>query len=138
MRLLQLPIGMSCVIVGFIPKHGTMRYVRVGLGIFGKCMATATFEGISVWSNEVFPTSVRMKGIGFVQVRIAVTFWPSKMVLFEKLILKDLFFFSKKNSSPPFFMLFFALYPLIIFRKKSPPLVFSRKSPHVDGRGSGP
>ena len=56
------------MVVGFIPKAGSMRYVRVGLGMFGKLMATAAFEGISVWSNEVFPTSVRMKGIGFVQV----------------------------------------------------------------------
>ena len=60
--------GFACLAVAFIPQKGNLKIARVIFGILGKCMATGTFEGINIWSAEIFPTDIRSKGMGFVQV----------------------------------------------------------------------
>ena len=60
--------GFACLAVGFIPPEGNLKTARVIFGILGKCMVSATFEGIYIWSAEIFPTDIRSKGMALVQV----------------------------------------------------------------------
>ena len=58
--------GAFCIAVPFIPltEHG--KPTRVAVGILGKFFLTLSYDVISIWSVELFPTNVRSKGLSWV------------------------------------------------------------------------
>ena len=59
---------LASLAVAFTPVSGTWKTWRVVLGMVGKCFATGTMESLNCWTIEIFPTDVRSRGMGFVQV----------------------------------------------------------------------
>lgn len=57
--------GISCIIVVFIPSVGKIKAFRILMGIFGKFCLSMTFDAVFTWSVEIYPTSLRSKGMGF-------------------------------------------------------------------------
>ena len=58
--------GAFCIAVPFIPltEHG--KPIRIAVGILGKFFLTLSYDVISIWSVELFPTNVRSKGLSWV------------------------------------------------------------------------
>ena len=61
--------SVASLVVAFIPREGHMKTLRVVFGMVGKFFATGTLESLNCWTSEIFPTEVRSRGMGFVQVR---------------------------------------------------------------------
>jgi len=57
--------GLACIVVVTIPLVGKIKVLRVLFGIFGKFSMAVTFNSICTWSVEIFPTSMRSEGMGF-------------------------------------------------------------------------
>lgn len=65
----SLLIGsVMCVGIGFTPKHGPLKIVRIVLAVIGKVSINAYCNSFQTWSVELYPTNIRGEGMGFVQV----------------------------------------------------------------------
>ena len=62
--------SIACLAIVFIPKKFVI--ARVALGIVGKFFAGITFQGLYLWSAELFPTSMRSKAMGLLQIAARV------------------------------------------------------------------
>lgn len=51
-----------------LPTKGTLLIVRICFGMIGKFMLSVTFNCIYLWSMEMYPTNVRAKGMGWLQI----------------------------------------------------------------------
>lgn len=60
--------SVACVVVAAIPDEGDGRIARIILGMLGKFCITLSFDSIYTWSVELFPTSHRAEGMGFLQI----------------------------------------------------------------------
>ena len=64
--------GIFCIVIPFIPITGNGQILRIVFGIVGKLMSTLSFDTITVWSFEIFPTNVRSRGLSFVFVASSI------------------------------------------------------------------
>ena len=63
--------GILCLCVPTIPlsaQQGGINYGRICLGMMGKMFITISFDGVFLWSAELYPTSVRSQGFGFLRI----------------------------------------------------------------------
>ena len=60
--------GIACILVPFIPIEGDANIARIMLGMFGKFCISITFDVIYTWSAEIYPTTIRAEGMGFLQI----------------------------------------------------------------------
>lgn len=52
----------ACIVL--VPKHSSVRYIlNIVFAMTGKFFAEITFQGIYVWTFELYPTVVRMQGV---------------------------------------------------------------------------
>ncbi|XP_065069180.1 solute carrier family 22 member 15-like isoform X3 [Rhopilema esculentum] len=58
--------GVACIAVSFISKEYAV--TRVVLGIIGKFCITLSFDAIYTWSLELYPTTIRGVGMGYLQI----------------------------------------------------------------------
>ena len=64
----KLIASISIITLAFLPSSGKMKYGRLALGMLGKFFITLSFDAVYTWSIELFPTELRGKGMGFLQV----------------------------------------------------------------------
>lgn len=50
------------------PTTGTLLMIRITFGMIGKFMLSVTFNCIYLWSIELYPTKLRAKGMGWLQI----------------------------------------------------------------------
>ena len=55
--------SVACFLIAFIHN----KHARVSIGMAGKFFASNSFNGVYIWSAEIFPTSTRSEGMGFLQ-----------------------------------------------------------------------
>lgn len=60
--------GFACIALGFTPKTGKLKILRLVLGIVGKTCTVMTGMSIPIWRMELFPTHIRGEGVGMTQV----------------------------------------------------------------------
>lgn len=63
--------GIVCLCVPTIPlsaQQGGINLGRICLGMLGKMFITVSFDGVFLWSAELYPTSVRSQGFGFLRI----------------------------------------------------------------------
>lgn len=60
--------SIACLSIAFIPARKEFAIARVVMGIAGKFFASITLQSLYVWSAEIFPTQVRSKGMGVVEI----------------------------------------------------------------------
>ena len=60
--------SVACLTVAFIPAEEEAKIARVIIGMIGKMFVTVSFDSIYIWSVEIFPTSSRGVGMGFLQI----------------------------------------------------------------------
>ena len=77
-----LASGLCCIILASLQEKGDLEKVRLFIGLLVKLCITTTFDSITTWSIELYPTHLRAIGTGYVQVtgRIggAVAPWIAK------------------------------------------------------------
>merc|ERR1719447_559659 len=59
--------GMCSISIAFIPMMGVWNWVRIGVAIVGKCGVNMSLNCMYTWSSELYPTSSRSIGLGFLQ-----------------------------------------------------------------------
>jgi len=57
----------ACVALGYIPKEGWKKIVRVIVGMLGKCLVGSNSNTMMTWSMEMYPTVLRGEALGFFQ-----------------------------------------------------------------------
>ena len=60
--------GITYIVMGLTPNQNNFKILRIILGNMGKFFFSLCFNGISMWSVEIFPTNIRSEGIGFMMV----------------------------------------------------------------------
>ena len=60
--------GIVCLCVPAIPLSSGVNLGRVCLGMMGKMFITISFDGVFLWSAELYPTSIRSQGFGFLRI----------------------------------------------------------------------
>jgi len=60
--------SLMCIALGFTPNHGKMKIARIVFAMTGKVSISANCNSFQLWSVELYPTSIRGEGMGFVQV----------------------------------------------------------------------
>ena len=63
----MLIAALACVALGYIPKVGWAKFVRITVGIIGKCLVGSNSNTMSTWSMEIYPTILRGEAMGFFQ-----------------------------------------------------------------------
>lgn len=63
--LFMLITGVCCVSLAAVPNVDRWSECRLALGFLGRLCACVTFLSMYLWTNEVFPTSLRGQGIGY-------------------------------------------------------------------------
>uniref|UniRef100_A0A7M5V1J1 Uncharacterized protein n=1 Tax=Clytia hemisphaerica TaxID=252671 RepID=A0A7M5V1J1_9CNID len=58
--------GVFCISVPYIPLTEAGKPSRLAVGLLGKFFLTLSFDIITIWSVELFPTDLRSKGLSFV------------------------------------------------------------------------
>ena len=58
--------GLSCIVISAIPVTSSWQFVRLILGVLGRFCAAVAYNGLFVWTAELYPTGVRGQGLGFV------------------------------------------------------------------------
>ena len=61
----KLFTGISCISISFAPRVGSYRIMRTILGNLGTLFTTIVGSGSYLWSSEIYPTSLRASGMGF-------------------------------------------------------------------------
>ncbi|XP_065676352.1 solute carrier family 22 member 15-like isoform X2 [Hydra vulgaris] len=56
--------GLSCIGVSLIPQSSVYNWARISLALIGKLFIAASYDGISIWSAELYPTIIRNQSIG--------------------------------------------------------------------------
>ena len=64
----MLLASIICIIIPFIPVTRSINISRVILAMLGKFFITTCYSCLYLWSAEMFPTPIRAKGIGLMQV----------------------------------------------------------------------
>ena len=64
--------GAACLGIVFVPAKKEFVIARVTLGIAGKFFACITFQTLYLWSAELFPTQIRSKAMGILQIAAQV------------------------------------------------------------------
>ena len=64
----MLIASLFCIIVAFIPAENEGKIARITFGMIGKFCIGLSFGAIYVWSLEIYPTTIRANGMGFLQV----------------------------------------------------------------------
>ena len=73
--------SVACVTVAFIPAEGDAKIARVIIGMIGKMFVTVSFDSIYIWSVEIFPTSSRGEGMGFLTITSRIGAAPAPLVV---------------------------------------------------------
>lgn len=60
--------SVACIIIGFISRNSSTIAVRVTLGMLSKLLISTSFDAIYTWSVEIYPTSIRSVGMGYLQI----------------------------------------------------------------------
>jgi len=60
--------ALSCFGLCFAPRTGSAKISRILLGMLGKCSVGAGYNTLNTWTVELYPTSFRGYGMGFLQV----------------------------------------------------------------------
>ena len=70
--------GVASLAISFIPANEKLIIARVIIGTSGKLFAAVAFQSSYIWSVEIFPTYLRSRGMGTLQVaaRIGATSAP--------------------------------------------------------------
>jgi len=55
-------------VIAFLINNEDARITRIVMAVLGKFFKSISFSGIYVWSLEIYPTSVRAVGMGYLQV----------------------------------------------------------------------
>ena len=63
----MLIAALACVALGYIPKVGWPKFVRITVGIIGKCLVGSNATTMATWSMEIYPTILRGEAMGFFQ-----------------------------------------------------------------------
>lgn len=77
--LSMLTASICCILVAFIPIAGDYGVTRIVVAFLGKFFITKSYIAFYTWTIEPFPTCVRGKGTGFVEVANKV--WCSEFTL---------------------------------------------------------
>ena len=64
--------GIFCISIGFIPINEYGKIIRVVFGMIGKFLSTLSLNTVTIWSFELFPTSIRSKGLSWVYMALNV------------------------------------------------------------------
>ena len=60
--------GITCIVVAFMPSKGDANIARIICALFGKFCVSICFDCIYTWSLEIYPTTIRAEGMGYLQV----------------------------------------------------------------------
>ena len=58
--------GASCIVIAIIPITSSWEVYRLVMGVIGRICAAIVYNGMFVWTAELYPTVVRGQGLGFV------------------------------------------------------------------------
>ena len=56
--------SVCCITVVFIPEDGTIRFIRLALGVVGKFSITITYNTLFIWTMELYGTEIRGSAVG--------------------------------------------------------------------------
>ena len=93
----MLVVGLACIGIGFTPREGVYKIVRVSLGMLGKCLVGSNMNTICTWSSELYTTQMRGAAMGwfqaFIRLGAAVAPWLDKLMAPSSFLLMGLLSF---------------------------------------------
>lgn len=63
----MLVAAVACIALGYIPKDGWKKILRIIVGMLGKCLIGSNSNTMTTWSMEIYPTVLRGEAMGFFQ-----------------------------------------------------------------------
>ena len=60
--------SITCIIIGVIPRTENGIIARIAIAMVSKLFISASFDGVYTWAVEIYPTSIRSEGMGFLQI----------------------------------------------------------------------